>query len=610
MESGGLVRKQPAPNSAGSVIFRLKPGEEGVVLVLNIDSEEVKRALRSQLTQAERKRIIEDLGDEVIVSFEQPGNFGTPFGKGEADENTIETAKRETLEETGSDISNRLIEGVSYKEVPNSWGSYFNIVYLVNGCGFSVKNDRITDPLIDPRFTKFYRLDRLPFFKRPKNRHERRERALGRDIRYRAGIYNACLRRLVAILLKLDRPLLAELGRPGSDTAEDLVQMIVRRWTYGAFFSRRTMKMFVGQKREDLIIDRLVSDEGKINTLSLAKKIGGNLVLTLKDEHLLERGLEALIGRCDRSLLTGEGNLYEFLGIRFERRKSRVLSSLDQRVVEAEEEALDRELAEELAVPEDEVIDTSEFEAVWLAAEENRAASEDGKPETNPAEEGGEPMPVVKAPKFVACIGAGRACGRASVENSFTCQEHAGATISMPPRVLIRQHFKAGSKYGSVIVDELLARGVLLVERTRARQDELEHRRMRSTGVRVFGEDDIGPNVSVWSAAEEMSEAGYRLKDLHVLSLDGIAEDAEAVGDRTVVFCYEFDPEGESIKMPEAGEVLLAKPFLSCRVWVNLVDASGSQLHAIEQIGYQHQARPGIDLKFLNSLWFPEVVLR
>lgn len=604
----GVARKQPAPYSAGSVIFRLKPGEEGVVLVLNIDSEEVKRIRKSELMQAERRHVVEDLGDEVIVSFDQPGNFGTPFGKGEpSDTDRLAAACRETLEETGGDITGKIIQHISYTEVPSAWGSYSNTVYLVNGCGFSVKNDRIMDPLVDARFTKFYHLGRLPFFKRPKNRHERRERALGRDIRYRAGIYNAAIRRLLAILFQLDRPLLAELGRPGVDSADDLAQMIIKRWAYGAFFARRTLKMLTSFKREDVIIDRLCNDEGKINTLSLAKRIGGNLILTLKDERLLERALETLISRCDQGVLTGEDSLYIFLGMRFERRKSRVLTSLDQKTTEAEEEALDRELAEETSdTADDETTDTSDFEAIWFAAEENLAAREQ---EPEPAK-GVEPMPAVKAPTFVACIGANRACGRASIENGFTCAEHEGATISMPPRVLFRQHFKATSKFGAVIVDELLEGGVRLVERTRARQDELDIRRMFSSGVRVFGTDDLGPNVAVKTAADEMEKAGYRLKDLHVLSLDDIMENPEDVGARTVVFAYEFDPASESIKMPEVGEMLLESSFLSCRVWVNLVDASGSQLHAIELIGYQKKARAAVELKFLNSLWFPEVIVR
>lgn len=470
-----------------------------------------------------------------------------------------------------------------------------------------MNNNRIMDPLVDPRFTKFYRIDRLPFFKRPKNRHERKERALGRDVRYRAGIYNACIRRLLAILFQLDRPLLAELGRPGVDSADDLAQMIIKRWAYGAFFARRTLKMLTSFRREDVIIDRLCNDEGKINTLSLAKRIGGNLVLSLKDEQLLERGLEALIGRCDQSVLTGEDNLYAFLGLRLEHRKSRALTSLDRKVVEAEEEALDRELAEEVAVAgEDEVMDTSDFEAVWLAAEQNLAAREYNEPE--PAK-GGEPMPAVKAPTFYACAGAARACGKASQAGGFMCEGHEGATISLPPRVLFRMHFKATSKFGAAYTDELFKSGVRLVERTRARQDELELRRMFSSGVRVFGpNDDLGPNITVADAVAEMEKLGYRLKDLHVLSLDSIVE--ESRGDRTVVFAYEFDPSGISIEIPEAAEALRASSFLMARVWVNLVDADGAQLHSVEMTGHQHQAKPAVRLKFLNSLWFPEVVVR
>jgi len=607
-----VAKRQPAPYSAGSVIFRLKPGEEGVVLVLNIDSEEIKRVHKSHLTNAERRRVVDDLGDEVIVSFNQPGNFGTPFGKGEPgdEDSRVNTARRETLEETGRDISDRIIESVSYTEVPSSWGTYSNTVYLVNGCGFSVRSDQIKDPLVDPHYTKFYHLARLPFFKRPKNRHERNERARRKDIRYRAGIYNAAIRRLIAILLQLNRPLLTELGRTGCDTADDLVQVIIKRWAYGAFFSRRTMKMLISYKREDIILDRLCNEDGKITSFPLAQQIGGNLILAVTDEALLERGLEALIARCDRDVLTGgEENLYKFLGMRFERRRSRILSSLDRKVIEAEEEALDRELAEEVAGVEEEEMNTADFEAIWLAAEANQEAARTHEPGVEPAE-GGESMPVVKAPSFVACIGANRACGRASRDGGFTCAEHEGATISMPPRILIRQHFKATSRFGAAIVDELLSGGVRLVERSRVRQSELELRRMYSTGVRVFGQDDIGPNVAVKSAASEMEAVGYRLKEVHVLSLDNVTESEESVGDRTVVSCYEFDPSGDSIKLPEVAEVLLTKPFLSCRVWVNLVDASGSQLHSVELIGYQHQARPGVQLKFLNSLWFPEVAVR
>jgi len=150
--------------------------------------------------------------------------------------------------------------------------------------------------------------------------------------------------------------------------------------------------------------------------------------------------------------------------------------------------------------------------------------------------------------------------------------------------------------------------GIPFVERTKTHQEELELKRMMTTGIRVFGDEDLGPNVIMNPAIGEMESAGYVPTNVHVLSMDEIIKerDSDKVGSRTVVFLYEYG--GKAIPLTETSAMLLAEPFMSCRVWVNLVDAAGTQLHAVELTAYQHGHPAHHELCFAQSCWaFKEI---
>ena len=107
--------------------------------------------------------------------------------------------------------------------------------------------------------------------------------------------------------------------------------------------------------------------------------------------------------------------------------------------------------------------------------------------------------------EFFACIGNDRTCGKNSEPGKVTCAEHRDEKrVMMPRRVFVRAHFSPNSKFGALILEELIAAGVRTVKRTSARQQELESRRMMATAVKVFGENDLGPNVCAEDAISEM----------------------------------------------------------------------------------------------------------
>lgn len=209
---------------------------------------------------------------------------------------------------------------------------------------------------------------------------------------------------------------------------------------------------------------------------------------------------------------------------------------------------------------------------------------------------------------FFACIGARRTCGKNALPGKLTCAEHIGEnTIELPHRVLIRAHFSPKSRYGWAIVEELCQGGVRLIERTTAHQQELELKRMMAIGIKVFGDNDLRPNVAVNRPVEELEKTGYRLNDLHILSYDEIfaATAPEKVGSRVVVLSYELQPEPGvvSIPIPETAQEIIQRPFISCRVWVNLIDSRGTQLHAVELTAFQFTHKPRFFLRFTNSVW-------
>lgn len=217
------------------------------------------------------------------------------------------------------------------------------------------------------------------------------------------------------------------------------------------------------------------------------------------------------------------------------------------------------------------------------------------------------------------CIAEDRLCGKTAVSDGLTCEAHAdfAGPVDLPYRVLLRFHFAPKSAIGKAIISELVENGVHLVERSMARQEELEFRRMFSQGVKIFGKNDLCGDITAISVPGDLETAGYNLKEIHILSLDEIFEEREAwrkMGGRTVVMCYEYDPNATlhatfaSLQVPEAAHLLLREPFIFCRVWVNLTDGMGTRVHAAEFTGFQMEKPPRLWLKFTNSIWGVEEV--
>lgn len=210
---------------------------------------------------------------------------------------------------------------------------------------------------------------------------------------------------------------------------------------------------------------------------------------------------------------------------------------------------------------------------------------------------------------FFACIGVDRTCGQNARPGEITCEEHKDLTrvdVKLPQRVLLRYHLTDSSKFGGTFLDELIKEGVRVVERTAVRQVEITMKNMFSTGVRVFGtESDLGPNVVATPAIEELDKAGYRLNDVHIVNLDEINREANAekIGARTLVLPFEYDPAKNSSTPTDTTLLLIEQPFLSSRVWTNLIDADGSQIHCVELIGIQFEVQAKYQLHFANSIW-------
>jgi hypothetical protein len=183
--------------------------------------------------------------------------------------------------------------------------------------------------------------------------------------------------------------------------------------------------------------------------------------------------------------------------------------------------------------------------------------------------------------------------------------------IQKPSRVLIRAHLGGTPKYGQTIVDLLEESGVRVVRRTRERQDNLnEHRKLLTGEIRVFGANDLRPLVTIEDAVKEMLAEGYCLHNIHILDLDDVVEETEETetnrGKRVVVFHYEYvaDEPHEFIEVPEYGRELFTRPFIGCRLWVNLRDPlTGASVHCAELIGLQFKQHPRLHLKFNRSIW-------
>ena len=600
-ESPGRI--ELASYSAGTVILRLTPGEESVALVFNILSQEMMRVPKELLSRREYKdRVIEMQGEYAIVSFDQRAGLGTPFGKEEPEDgkNRRKTTERETLEETGNPVSERIIESVSYTEQPNRWEMYSNTVFLANGIGFQFNRSRMRDPNVNPKFSRFYPLLDLPFYRKIDGRRVSKNKQTNKPV-IGVGTYQAAFRRIIATLLQLDRELLTELDRPNAENADDLVRAIVAKMPFRNVYSPRMIKMFIGQKREDVLLARLEDQKNQINRIDIARLVGKNIVLWLSGDTL-EQGLNLLLNRAHQDILHGPEGLESYLGECIARKESSfTATATDKRLAEMVEDFLDREPVEADADDEED-----DYTRMWLRLDEAETPKKTPKPITL---QGGDEMIKATTPTFFACIGASRACGKAARAGELTCAEHTDErTVALPAKVLIRMHFSAASGFGQTIVEELMREGVPFFERTKTRQEELELRRMMTTGIRVFGDEDLGPNVIVNPATNEMESTGYVLTNVHVLSLDEIMKerDSDKVGSRTVVFLYEYG--GAAIPLTETAAMLLGEPFMSCRVWVNLVDFAGTQIHAVELTAYQHGHPAHHELCFAQSVWaFKEI---
>lgn len=378
-QSDAKTHKKPAVCSAGIVGLDLTPEDEKVALVLNITSKEVQLMPKKI---AKRRRdckdhIVGDAGDgeNVIVEFNQPSGYGTPFGKMEDEDNNdpLATALRETTEESGMNLSERVFREIFHREKPQEWSSYFNIVFLGNCVGIKFRPELIADDFVDKNHSGFYHLFALPFREQPKRKAKKRQNNQREKLRAqpKPALYQAAIRRGVAILLQLDRNLLTELNRPGCDNADDLVKMVLARVAYFNLFSQRMLKMLTGLKREDLILERLLCDKGTIQNPYLASHIGANIVLWLP-KTCLDEGLEALLSRCDPTLRVQlrrdrerHVNMEVFLGECLLRRKNTLENYADKQMATPDEKEVVEE-EDEFTAPENH---TPNYARMWLSQE-------------------------------------------------------------------------------------------------------------------------------------------------------------------------------------------------------------------------------------------------
>lgn len=347
-------QRRYAKHSGGTIILSLRLGEEKVALVFNIRSQETKRIPKRFLARNPRLqgRLVEIVGDYAYVWFDQADGLGSPFGKDEDEDggDRVKTALRETLEETGVDVSPWIYPEVSYTEQPSSYDTYSNTVYAVNGTKFAFNRrpGAMRDPLVDPRFSGLYSIRHLPFKKkRPWN-----GKINPKDFLYKAGIYQAAWRRIVAILLQLKREHLTALGRPGTDSADDLVRAALWKLPYYNFFSFRGVKTFATLNRPDILFWKLKKDPAKVSQPDLARQMARNLIIWL-DGRDLDQALELLLERLDPVLLSGYEDVADYIGDQLLRKKSIVGKAALKLAAEESEEGRDTEVVEDEELPEE-----------------------------------------------------------------------------------------------------------------------------------------------------------------------------------------------------------------------------------------------------------------
>ncbi|KKU06096.1 MAG: hypothetical protein UX07_C0007G0003 [Parcubacteria group bacterium GW2011_GWA2_45_30] len=344
-------QKQSNAFFACSIPLDLTPSEERVWLVLNKLSVEYKVELgrtdqnrivtpdanemlaydsqneiysiisRDEFYLPENQRRLADVTKtHVMVSFDQRTGLGGPGGKSEIEdgkprllETWVNAATRETIEETLFDLSDRgIYPYIHYMERPHLTNPYFTIAFLLNAHNIKFRKDgKIMDPNVEPKLSRFYRLDSIPIedplnselrsFKKDEEEHGRRK-----GIIEQVGTYHAALRRIVGILLQLRQPILTELGRPDCENADDLVQMLLRRYDYKHIFSLRMLQTFASLKRMDVIVNHfLKGNNGGIYNRRLASYMIKNLILKIDDEALQNEAMSALQARL-RGDLAGD----------------------------------------------------------------------------------------------------------------------------------------------------------------------------------------------------------------------------------------------------------------------------------------------------------------
>src|SRR3989344_8669858 len=123
------------------------------------------------------------------------------FGKGEEEDggNPVTTALREALEESGMEMEQRIVSSVSHREEPQPWGRYFNIVYLGNCVGAKFRADLIRDEFVSKAYSGFYPLHALPLRRAQSKKDAKRKKGQENEpTRFKAGMYQAAIRRIVA----------------------------------------------------------------------------------------------------------------------------------------------------------------------------------------------------------------------------------------------------------------------------------------------------------------------------------------------------------------------------------------------------------------------------
>lgn len=151
-----------------------------------------------------------------------------------------------------------------------------------------------------------------------------------------------------------------------------------------------------------------------------------------------------------------------------------------------------------------------------------------------------------------------------------------------------------------VIVTGLPDLGVPLKKRSMEHQRELELHWMKRKGIRVFGQDKDLQDCGIVLA--DLDET-YGFVGAHVLDMDEIYEEENPyrLGERVIV--CSFGLGAPKIQMPDIIVKMLRWSF-ECRVYANLRDERGIELHSVELRKFKFQQRPMQFARRRGNLWF------